>query len=410
MRVTTAFNRVLALPGAWVESVSFTDDGIVVGLRRRGRVLWCPCGRRSRSRYDSSRRRWRHLDFGACKVWLRADVYRICCRGCGRVRTEQVPWARPGARHSRDFEDVIGWLAQRMDKTSVARLMRCSWEAVDHIVARVVADHIDDRRLDGLYRIGVDEISYRRGHKYLTVVADHDTGKVVWVGKDRTRQAFEDFFTTLGPRRTADIAAITLDASSIYLPVAREQAPQATLCLDPFHVISWCGEALDAVFRANTPDLPATTGPRPSRRHWRRARHALRLGAEKLQPDQRAFINRLRRNRYRLFRAWELKEQLRDLYRHVEPADAAGYLKAWCTRALRSRITGFRNLVRRLRKHFDAIIASVHLGLSNSRLEGINAKIRVIQRRGYGHPNPDSLASMIYLCLGGITITLPTQR
>lgn len=410
MRVTTAFNRVLALPGAWVESVSFTDDGIVVGLRRRGRVLWCPCGRRSRSRYDSSRRRWRHLDFGACKVWLQADVYRVCCRGCGRVRTEQVPWARPGARHSSDFEDVIGWLAQRMDKTSVARLMRCSWEAVDHIVVRVVADHIDDRRLDGLYRIGVDEISYRRGHKYLTVVADHDTGKVVWVGKDRTRQAFEDFFTTLGPRRTADIAAITLDASSIYLPVAREQAPQATLCLDPFHVISWCGEALDAVFRANTPDLPATTGPRPSRRHWRRARHALRLGAEKLQPDQRAFINQLRRNRYRLFRAWELKEQLRDLYRHVEPADAAGYLKAWCTRALRSRISGFRNLVRRLRKHFDAIIASVHLGLSNSRLEGINAKIRVIQRRGYGHPNPDSLASMIYLCLGGITITLPTQR
>ena len=410
MRVTTAFNRVLALPGAWVESVSFTDDGIVVGLRRRGRVLWCPCGRRSRSRYDSSRRRWRHLDFGACKVWLQADVYRVCCRGCGRVRTERVPWARPGARHSCDFEDVIGWLAQRMDKTSVARLMRCSWEAVDHIVARVVADHIDDRRLDGLYRIGVDEISYRRGHKYLTVVADHDTGRVVWVGKDRTRQAFEDFFTALGPRRTADIAAITLDASSIYLPVAREQAPQATLCLDPFHVISWCGEALDAVFRANTPDLPATTGPRPSRRHWRRARHALRLGAEKLQPDQRAFINQLRRNRYRLFRAWELKEQLRDLYRHVEPADAAGYLKAWCTRALRSRITGFRNLVRRLRKHFDAIIASVHLGLSNSRLEGINAKIRVIQRRGYGHPNPESLASMIYLCLGGITITLPTQR
>ena len=401
MRVTTAFNRVLALPGAWVESVSFTDAGIVVGLRRRGRLLCCPCGLRSRARYDSSRRRWRHLDFGACKVWLQADVHRVCCRGCGRVRTEQVPWARPGARHSSDFEDVVGWLAQRMDKTSVARLLRCTWEAVDHI---------DDRRLDGLYRIGVDEISYRRGHKYLTVVADHDTGKVVWVGKDRTRQAFEDFFTTLGPRRTAGIAAITLDASSIYLPVAREQAPQAALCLDPFHVISWCGEALDAVFQANTPDLPATTGPRPSRRHWRRARHALRLGAEKLQPDQQAFINRLRRHRYRLFRAWELKEQLRDLYRHVEPADAAAYLKAWCTRALRSRITGFRNLVRRLRKHFDAIIASVHLGLSNSRLEGINAKIRVIQRRGYGHPNPDSLASMIYLCLGGITITLPTQR
>jgi transposase len=410
VRVTTAFNRVVALPGAWVASVSFTDAGIVLGLRRRGRWLWCPCGRRTRARYDSSRRRWRHLDFGACKVFLEADVYRIDCRDCGRVRTEQVPWARPGSRHSADFEDVVGWLAQRMDKTSVAKLMRCSWEAVDNIVARVVAAHIDDARLDALYRIGVDEISYRRGHKYLTIVANHDNGNVVWVGKDRTKESFEAFFTALGPARTAQVEAITLDASSIYLPVARQQAPQATLCLDPFHVIKWCNEALEHVFRQNTPDLPAPGGPAPSRRNWRRARYMLRVAAEKLKPDQHAFVLALRSHRYRLFRAWELKEQLRDLYRHVAPADAADYLKTWITRALRSRITGFRNLARRLRKHFDAIIASVHLGLSNSRLEGINAKIRVIQRRGYGHPDPDSLAAMIYLCLGGITITLPTQR
>jgi transposase len=206
------------------------------------------------------------------------------------------------------------------------------------------------------------------------------------------------------------LAAITLDASSIYMPVARQQAPHATLCLDPFHVIKWCNEALEAVFCQHTPDLPVPAGPAPSRRHWRRARYVLRVAAEKLQPDQHTFVLALRRHRYRLFRAWELKEQLRDLYRVVDQADAADYLKTWITRALRSRIAGFRNLARRLRKHFDAIIASVHLGLSNSRLEGINAKIRVIQRRGYGHPDPDSLAAMIYLCLGGITITLPTQR
>jgi transposase len=410
VRVTTAFNRVVSLAGANVVSVSFTGAGIVLGLRRRGRWLWCPCGGRSRSRYDTSRRRWRHLDFGACKVWLEADVARIDCRSCGRVRTEQVGWARPAARHSADFEDVVGWLAQRMDKTSVAKLMRCSWEAVDNIVGRVVADHIDDRRLDALYRIGVDEISYRRGHKYLTIVANHDNGHVVWVGKDRTKESFGGFFTALGPERIADLAAITLDASSIYMPVARQHAPHATLCLDPFHVIKWCNEALEAVFRQHTPDLPVPAGPGPSRRHWRRARYVLRVAAEKLQPDQHTFVLALRRHRYRLFRAWELKEQLRDLYRVVDPAEAADYLKTWITRALRSRIAGFRNLARRLRKHFDAIIASVHLGLSNSRLKGINAKIRVIQRRGYGHPDPDSLAAMIYLCLGGITITLPTQR
>lgn len=410
MRVTTAFNRVLLLPGAWVASVSFTDVGVVVGLRRRGRLLRCPCGRVSRARYDTSRRRWRHLDFGACQVWLEAEVHRIDCAGCERVRTEQVPWARPGARHSRDFEDVVAWLAKRMDKTSVARLMRCSWEAVDHIVTRVVAAHIDDGRLDRLYRIGVDEISYKRGHRYLTVVADHDTGRVVWVGKDRTKQMFTQFFTDLGPERTAQLEAISMDASGIYLPVAREQAPHATICLDPFHIIKWCNEALERVFRAHPPELPAPTAGFSSRRPWRSARYALRVAAEKLDPDQRTFVNALRRSRYRLFRAWELKEQLREFYRSVDQATARDYLKRWITRALRSRIAAFQALARRLRKHFDNVVAAVQLGLSNSRLEGINAKIRLIQNRGYGYRNLDSLTAMIYLCLGGVTITLPTER
>jgi transposase len=106
---------------------------------------------------------------------------RIDCRSCTRVRTEQVSWGRPNARHTTDFENVVAWLAQRMDKASIARLLRCSWEAVDAIVTRVVADHIDDARLDRLYRIGVDEISYKRGHKFLTIVADHDTGNVASV-------------------------------------------------------------------------------------------------------------------------------------------------------------------------------------------------------------------------------------
>jgi transposase len=410
VRVTTAFNRILNLPGASVESVTFTDEGLVIGLHRRARRrLQCPCGAKTWGRYDSSRRRWRHLDFGACKVFVEADVHRVDCRACGRVRTERVPWARPGARHTADFEDLAAWLAQRMDKTGVARLLRCSWEAVDHIVARVVAAHINDGRLDGLYRVGVDEISYRRGHRYLTIVADHDTGHVVWVGKDRTKASFGAFFDALGPARAGQVQAISLDASSIYLPVARERIPQATVCLDPFHVIRWTNEVVDSVYRAERPKLTLTKGL-PSRRDWRRTRHALRAGAETLDDSHRAILNALRRGRYRLWRTWELKEQLRDLYRIVDPADAAAYLKAWCTAALRSRIHAFKNLVRRLRKHFDAVVAAVELGLSNSRLEGVNAKIRLIQHRGYGHRNLDSLIASIYLSLGGITINPPTER
>jgi transposase len=120
-------------------------------------------------------------------VRLEADIHRIDCYACRRVRTEEVPWARPHARHTSDFENVVAWLAQRMDKTSISRLLRCSWEAVDAIIGRVVIDHIDDNRLDRLYRIGVDGISHKRGQKDLTIVADHDTGKRR-VGRQRTLQ------------------------------------------------------------------------------------------------------------------------------------------------------------------------------------------------------------------------------
>jgi transposase len=379
----------------------------VVAVRRVGRRLRCPSGHTTTARYDTSRRYWRHLDFGTRQVWLQADVHRIDCAGCGRVRTAQVPWARPAARHSHEFEDQVAWLAQRMDKTSVARLMRCSWEAVDRIVTRVVAPLLTDRRLDGLRRIGVDEVSYRRGHRYLTVVADHDTGRVVWVSKGSGKEPFEAFFDALGPQRAAKLEAITMDGSTAYRAVALARAPQAVICLDPFHIIKMITDALDTVFRA---EAPVNTTGQYSRRTWRQARYALRAGLERLKDHQREFINGLRRHRRQLHLTWELKEELRDFYRIVKPRDAARYLKRWCTAALRANIPALRNAVTFVRKHFDAIVASVRLGLSNSRLEGINAKIRVIQRQSYGYRNPDSLVAMIFLRMGGITINLPTQR
>jgi transposase len=314
VRVTTALNRVLSLPGTVVTGVGFSDGGLVLGVRRRARLHRCPCGRRAAARYDGSTRRWRHVDFGATRALLEAQIARVGCRGCGRVCTEGVPWARPGARATRDFEDVIAWLAQRMDKTSVSTLMRTSWETVNTVVKRVVGEHLDDPRLDDLFHIGVDEISYRRGHRYLTLVADHDTGRVVWAAKTRTTAAFEDFFAALGAERVDQLQAITCDASSVCASVAAAQAPQARICLDPFHIIKWANEALDAVYRSEPAPPAEWINRRYSRRNWRQLRHALGSGAERLEPDRRAAVNALRRRRYQLWRAWILKEELRQLY------------------------------------------------------------------------------------------------
>jgi transposase len=472
VRVSTAFNRVLALEGAVVESVEFTDAGIVVGVARRARRHVCPCGWSTWARYDVARRRWRHLDLAAQLVWLEADIARIDCHACERVRTEEVPWARPGARCSRDVEDMIAWLAQRMDKSAIATLMRCAWRTVDATVRRLVGEHLDadvnTTRLEGLVRIGVDEISYKRGHAYLTVVADHDSGRVVWVSRGSGRLALEEFTTALGPARCARIEAITMDGSPAYRGVAEDFLPHARICYDPFHVIKWTNEALDRVLDSVRAGMTATLratlhpelrpelarprsgpesatatrprqngrlipgpghSPNPSpaeiqarnrirntaqrkqngRSAWRRARFLLRAGAERLTSDQSDLLHRLRQEDLTLARAWELKEGLRDLYQHIEPDYVRGYLDAWCQAATTSAIPAFVQLARRVRRHFDGIANAVELHLSNSRLEGINSKIRVIQRRGYGHRNPATLAAMIHLCLGGITPKLPTR-
>lgn len=404
MRVTTAFNRMLAIPGAWVASVAFTNDGVVVGLRRRRRQHRCVCGAVAPG-YDHSRRRWRHLDLAACRLWLEADIWRVDCRKCARVRTEDVPWARPGARLSRDLEDVIAWLAQRTDKTSICRLLRVSWETVQAVVMRVVDEHLDDDRLNGLFNLGVDEISYKRGHQYLTVIADHDTGRVVWVAKGRNQAALTSFFEALGESRCRQIKALSMDLAPIWRDPCEWFIPQAAICLDPFHVVRFANQALDAVYQGMRREHGTGTGSR----EWRRTRYALRAGAEKLDDEHHRLLRELRRTRYALWRAWELKEELRDLYRIVEPRDARAHLEGWLTAAARSRLRPFVNLARQLRRHFEGIVAAVEHGLSNSRLEGINAKIRLINRRGFGHPNGASLAAMIHLCLGGITIPLPTE-
>lgn len=396
---------MLNIPGAWVASVAFAPEGIVVGLRLRTSRLRCPCGFSTRAGYDCSRRRWRHLDMGACKLWLEAELRRLRCPTCG-VRTEEVPWARPGARHSRDFEDVVAWLAQRTDKTSVATLMRCSWAAVRAIIGRVVDERLDDARLDGLYHLGVDEISYKRGHHYLTIVANHDNGRVVWVDWAKRGEALRAFYQALGPQRRAQLRAVSMDLGTNYQAATRDCVPHVAICLDPFHVVRMVNQAMESVLTATR----YGTDQAVSLREWRRTRYLLRAGAERLSPDDHDLVLALRRSRYRAWRAWELKERLRDLYHRVEPADAADHLRRWCRSAARSRLRPFINLARQFRRHFDGIVAAVEWGLSNSRLEGINAKIRLINRRGFGHHSPRSLASMIHLCLGGITIQLPTQR
>ncbi|HZD65730.1 MAG TPA: ISL3 family transposase [Acidimicrobiales bacterium] len=407
MRVTTAFNNILAVPGANVARVAFTPEGIVVGLRRRGRRLTCSCGWSTRATYDRSTRRWRHLDLGSTKLFLEAEIRRLRCQACGRVRTEAVPWARPGARHTRDLQDVVAYLATRTDKTTITTLLRVSWEAVAQIVCDVVADQVDSSRLEGVYRIGVDEVSYRH-QRFLTVVANHDRdGSVIWVKEGRSAKVLEAFYDDLSEDGASGIEAVSLDMGSAYKAATDAKAPQAAQCVDPFHVIKGANAAIDRTRRWAWNQHRRSGSP--SARWVKATRWALLKDPGDLKASQRAVLEELRVTRSVLYRAYQVKEALRDLYRLADPSLARGHLDRWLAWACRCRIPAMVRFSRTVRANKERILAAVELGLSNSRLEGLNSKVRLINHRGYGHSLP-ALVAMIYLCCGGVRVTLPTSR
>jgi transposase len=405
VRVSTAFNRLLQIPGATVTDVVIDGRDVEVTLRPRARLLRCPCGKPVRAVYDRRLRRWRHLDLGRCRLWLVYAIRRLDCPDCG-VRTEQLPWARPGARHTRDFEDMVLWLAQRTHRSAVATLMRCSWDTVTAIINRGVAELLDARRLHTLYRIGVDEVCYRHPHRYLTIIGDHDTRTVINVQLGRSEASLANFYQSQPDSLLTEIEAVSMDVSKAYTGATVTHLPHATICYDPFHIMQWVNRALDRVYAqaATGPGRAAMTTPQ-----WKAARWALRTGENKLTDDKRALVSQIARTNRRIGRAWTLKEQLRDVYRiDHPPGGARDHLKRWITAAKRSRIPAFVALGKRLQVYFDAVLAAVELGLSNALIEGINAKIRLINARGYGHHSAETLTSMIYLTHGGLHPQLRT--
>jgi transposase len=384
MRVTTAFNKMLGLVGASVAAVTFAPEGTVIGLRRRRAKHRCPCGWKTWSVYDRSGRRWRHLDLGVTRCFLEAEIARIDCRRCGRVRTEEVPWARPGARHSRDLQDVVAWLAQRTDKTTITKLLRISWEAVAKIVIDVVAEAIDDTRLENLYRIGVDEVSYRKGHRYLTVVADHDReGAVVWVGEGKDHSVLEAFYDELGEERVARLQSISLDMGGAYRLATDNVAPHVIQCVDPFHLVKLANDALDQTRREVWNQFRLLEHSKAG--WWKHTRWALLKEEVNLTDNQLEVLHQLRRRSSVLYRGWQLKEAIRDLYRLGRPSDVPEHLDWWIGWAQRCQIPAFVKLAKTVKANRERILAAVELGLSNSKLEGLNSKVRLINHRGYGH-------------------------
>ena len=419
MQNATLWRALLGVEKAIVEDVEYDEDEqlLVAHVRPRARARErARCGRcdRRSPAYDrgEGRRRWRALDLGSVQVVIEAAAPRVRCAVHGPT-VVAVSWARHGAGHTLAFDEQVAWLATQCSKSAVTELMRIAWRTVGAIITRVWADvdALHDRFAD-LTRIGIDEIAYKRGHRYLTVVVDHDSGRLVWAAPGRDKATLERFFDALGEHRCAQITHVSADGADWISSVVTQRCPNAVRCADPFHVVKWATDALDEVRRqAWNEARGAVTQRRAGRstgqaKALKHARYALWKNPENLTSRQQAKLAWIAKTDPRLHRAYLLKEGLRLIFQ-LPLEEAAEALDVWITWARRCRIPAFVDLQRRIVKHRASILAAIEHGLSNGRIESVNTKIRLITRIAFGFATPESLIALAMLSLGGHPPALP---
>jgi transposase len=297
-------------------------------------------------------------------------------------------------------------MAVHVSKTTLAELLRVAWRTVGRIIGSVVDERsAESDRLNGLRKIGIDEVSFRRGQRYLTVVVDHETARVVWVEEGRDEATLERFFERLGPARAAALRFVTADGAEWIKNVLERRCPQATVCLDPFHVVSWATDALDHVRRAVWNEA-RRSGQTSLARDLKGARYALWKNPEDLTRRQTAKLADIARINKPLYRAYLLKEQLREVFRLPFRA-AVALLDHWLAWARRSRLPPFVRLARSIRDHRATIVTTLRFGLSNARVEAVNTRIRLLTRIAFGFHSATPLIGMVLLALGGLCPPLP---
>ena len=403
MRVTTLLNKLVRLPGLWICDLRFEGGKLILSFRRRFRRLTCPiCGTQVEGRFEEKIRRWRHLSLWGLPVFLEGPVRRLRCPTCQSVRTERVPWARSGSQFTSAFEDVVAFLAQRMDRTAVATLTGIAWPTVGQIAGRLMAEKLDGRRLENLRRIGVDEISYRHGNRFLTVVVNHVTGKVIWAAEGKSSETLDAFFRELSPETLAGLEIVSMDMSAAFQKAVQDALPQVKIVFDKFHLVQLAQKALDEVRR----DLVRRLAPK-DRRALKKTRWALLRRADTAPPEDEAKLSAIQKHNAPLYRGYLLKESFLELLNAPNRDQALTETKDWLAWASRSRLKPFLRLAHTIRTHLEGILDAIETGITNARLEGTNNKIRQLIHRAYGFHSAKALIATIFLCCSGLQLPTP---
>lgn len=409
VRITSLLKKLLGMKHIVVLGARIEENALLIAVRPSWRRARCSrCGRKRRCYDELPSRQWRHLDFAGVEVLLEYGPRRVECLRCGIV-VERVPWAAQGnSRFTEDFEDQVTYLAQRCDKTSIGYMFRIAWASVGRIVQRVVKRKGPPNPLADLEYIGVDELSYRKQHHYVTTVSDHRRGKVVWVGEGKSADTLLAFFRDLGPEGCARIKVVTMDMSQAYISAVREALPNAQIVFDRFHVQQLVSNAVNETRRAEWQRLRELDAE--AAKEIKDTRYALLKNPWNLTPSQKAKLATLQRVNSPLYRAYLLKESFAGILDRRQPGVVKEQMESWLAWASRSRLPAIVHAAQTIRQHLDDVLAYIRTRLTNGLVEGLGNKARLATRRAYGFHSAAAVIAMIKLCCSGLILQPVVKR
>ena len=396
MLIETFIRKQLRLKAHRVTKVETNEEDMIIHIDQLGkRSLRCGVCRKPCRRVHSIRnwREWRDLSMRKLRLVLRYQPRRVQCPRCG-VRVEDFPWAEPWARVTRALANATASLTRELSWQGTARHFALNWKTVAGIVQRAVRYGLRHRKRPPVHRIGIDEVSRRKGQVYLTVVYDLERRVLLWVGEDRTEEAVKKFFTEeLGKRRCRTLRVVCMDMWAAYVNLVRERAPQAQILFDRFHIVKHLQEAVDEVRRSEVRRL---TGK--EKITFKSTRWLLLKNPCNLTNEQKERLSTLVRWNSPIVRAYYLKESFQLFWDYRQEKRAQDLLSKWMNSAMRSRLEPFKKFVRMLPSHLDGILPWTKLQFSNGAVEGMNNKIKSISHRSFGFRKAQYFIAAIYHC------------
>jgi transposase len=391
MRDTELYQTLLGLTPPWeVTAVNITQASagrplgeIAVTVRwQADSPLTCPSCGQPAPRYDSRPRRWRHLNTMQWKTYITADVPRVDCPHCG-VKQVRVAWAEDASRFTELFEAYAIQVLQAVrSKVQAQWLTALSWDQVDRIMERAVARGLDRRSLEGLTYVGLDEKSFGKGHDYVSVLHDGVERRVLDVVPERTREAADALWATVGEAPRQGIAAVAMDMWEPYLEATRVAAPHAAIVHDKFHCAKELNKAVDLVRRQEHRALKREGEETLTKTKylWLKNRHHW-------TDRQREQFAELKVDTLKVGRAWSIKEAFAEFWNYRYTASAEKFFDRWYFWATHSRLPPIINAAKTLKRHLPGLLAYTKHRITNAVAEGTNGQIQLLKANARGFRN-----------------------